>query len=57
MKFQRVPVVMYHSVGIKNKNWPWNYLTCPYAKFESHLMWLKAFGFSTITLEELYQYD
>lgn len=51
-----VPVIMYHSVGIPNENWCFNYLTCPYDIFESQLKWLKSRGFKTISLDELYQY-
>jgi len=51
-----VPAIMYHSIGIPNKNWQWNYLTCPYEIFESHLRWMKKKGFHTISLQHLYDY-
>jgi hypothetical protein len=51
-----VPVIMYHSIGIPNKNWQWSYLTCPYEIFESHLRWMKKKGFHTISLQHLYDY-
>ena len=51
-----VPVIMYHSIGIPNRNWQWNYLTCPYQIFERHLMWLRKKGFHTISLRLLYNY-
>jgi peptidoglycan/xylan/chitin deacetylase (PgdA/CDA1 family) len=51
-----VPVIMYHSIGIPNKNWQWNYLTCPYEIFEDHLRWMKKKGFHSISLQQLYDY-
>lgn len=51
-----IPVVMYHSIGIPNLDWNWNYLTCPYEVFENQLMWLKKRGFCTISLQQLYMY-
>ena len=51
-----VPVIMYHSVGIPNKKWSFNYLTCPYNQFESQLKWINNWGFKTILLDELYEY-
>lgn len=51
-----VPVVMYHSVGIPNRNWQWNSLTCPYQVFENQLKWMKNKGFHTISLQQLYDY-
>lgn len=56
MKIISVPVIMYHSVGIPNKKWQWNHLTCPYKIFEDHLLWLRKKKFNTISLEELYSY-
>lgn len=51
-----VPVIMYHSVGIPNKNWQWNHLTIPYKVFESQLKWMKEKRFHTISLQQLYNY-
>ena len=51
-----VPVIMYHTVGIPNKSWQWNYLTCPHELFESQLKRLKKKGFHTISLQQLYDY-
>jgi peptidoglycan/xylan/chitin deacetylase (PgdA/CDA1 family) len=56
MKFQRVPVFMYHSVGIPSEKWIWNYLTCPWFIFERHLLFLKKHKYHTIDLQELYGY-
>lgn len=53
---QSVPVLMYHSIGMPNKKWHWNYLTCPYQIFEKQLKWLKKNEFHTIHLNELYEY-
>ncbi|MDZ7859576.1 MAG: polysaccharide deacetylase family protein [Candidatus Krumholzibacteriota bacterium] len=49
-----VPVLMYHTVGIPNKDWMWKHLTCPYDKFENQMKWLRKTGFVTINLEDLY---
>jgi hypothetical protein len=51
-----VPVLMYHSIGIPNKEWNWNYLTCPFDKFEKQLQAISAKGYNTITLNQLYDY-
>jgi len=55
-KNQKVPVIMYHSVGVPNKKWHLNYLTCPYRIFENHLKWLQKNNFRTIYLNDLYDY-
>jgi hypothetical protein len=54
--YPAIPVIMYHSVGIVNKNWLWNHLTCPWKLFESHLRWLKRIKINTISLQDLYDY-
>lgn len=53
---QRVPTVMYHSIGIVNQNWHWNYLTCPFQVFENQLKWLKRMKYYTLNFQELYDY-
>ena len=45
---KRIPVIMYHSIGVTNKKWHWNFLTCPYEKFEDQLKWLKKFNILNI---------
>lgn len=56
MRKNPVPVLMYHSIGVKNRKWKWNYLTTPYKDFERELLYLKNKGYNTINLEELYNY-
>lgn len=56
MKNYDVPILVYHSVGIPNKKWNWNYLTCPYPLFEKHLKILKKRGYQTISLKDLHGY-
>lgn len=56
MDKEPVPVIMYHSVGIPDKNWIWNHLTCPYDVFENQIRCLKNRGFKSITLKQLYNY-
>jgi len=51
-----VPVIMYHSIGIPNRKWKSNHLTCPYNIFEDQLKWLKKKKFKTINLQQLYEY-
>jgi peptidoglycan/xylan/chitin deacetylase (PgdA/CDA1 family) len=51
-----VPVLMYHSIGVPNPEWIWNFLTVPHKIFEDHLQVLKTKGFNTIDLRELYDY-
>lgn len=56
IQLNAVPVLMYHSVGIPNPKWIWNFLTVPYQIFEDHLRTLKTKGFNTIDLTQLYDY-
>jgi len=51
-----IPVLMYHTVGIPDKKWKWQHLTCPYQIFEDQMKWLRKRGFVTITLNDLYEY-
>ncbi len=51
-----VPVLMYHSVGIPNPKWIWNFLTIPLKIFEDHLRVLKRKTFDTIDLLQSYDY-
>jgi len=51
-----VPVIMYHSIGIPNKKWQWNYLTLYYKLFEKYLKWMKMMGFHSVFLQQLYTY-
>lgn len=51
-----VPVLMYHSVGVPDKEWNWNYLTCPFDRFEGQLKAIKQLGYTTISLNQLYGY-
>jgi peptidoglycan/xylan/chitin deacetylase (PgdA/CDA1 family) len=51
-----VPVIMYHSIGVPNKQWDCNFLTCPYQLFESQLKWMKNKNFRTLSLKQLYDY-
>lgn len=53
---QRIPVIMYHSIGVVNPNWQWEWLTCPYKIFENQLKWLKKLGFYTLNFHEMYDY-
>ena len=52
----RVPVLMYHSVGVKNSDWRGSFLTCHYKIFENHLKWFKRKKYQSITLDEYYGY-
>jgi len=51
-----IPAIMYHSIGIRNEKWQWNYLTLHHKLFETYLKWMKATGFHSISLEELYAF-
>ena len=51
-----VPVFMYHSVGIPDKDWQWYFLTCPYEIFEEHLKLLKKNNYHTVSLQQLFDY-
>jgi len=56
IKYPAVPVITYHSIGIVEPRWQWNYLTCPYEVFENHLKYMKKAGFHAISLQQLYDY-
>ena len=51
-----VPVLMYHSIGIPDKKWNWNYLTCPVELFEDQLKALRKKGYESISLAHLFDY-
>ena len=51
-----VPIFMYHTVGVKQKDWLWNHLTIDYKLFDQQMSVLKKMGCHSISLEELYQY-
>ncbi len=56
MKYQKIPTIMYHSIGVTNPEWHWNYLTCPYNVFENQLKWIERAGYTTLIFEEVYDY-
>ncbi len=56
MKKPRIPVIMYHSIGVPESKWHWNYLTCPYQVFEEQLKTLKKNGYNTIIFQDIYDY-
>lgn len=56
MSKKSVPVFLFHSIGIPNKKWKWNYLTTPFDVFESELIYLKKHGYNTLHLSELEDY-
>ena len=53
---QKVPVVMYHSVGIPHPCWIWDFLTIPFALFEDHVRWLRKKNFNPIGFMEYYRH-
>lgn len=50
---QVVPVLMFHSVGLRRHPWVWNHLSEPLVRFERFLAWLRRHGFITIDLAAL----
>jgi len=56
VKKQPVPVFMYHSVGVPNIKWKWNYLTTHFEDFEKELIYLRNNDYCTISLDDLYNY-
>lgn len=52
----QVPVFMYHTVGIPDPSWKWNYLTTPYQDFEAEMKWLKMCGYNSIHFDQYYDY-
>jgi hypothetical protein len=56
IKNPAVPVIMYHSIGIPNNKWRWNFLTCHYKVFEGYLKWMKIMRFHSVSLQQLYTY-
>lgn len=51
-----VPVIMFHSIGIPNNKWQWNFLTCHYKIFNGYLKWMKRMGFQSVTLQQVHSY-
>lgn len=51
-----VTVLMYHTVGVTNPKWIWEYLTIDYHLFDQQMKYLKKKGCNTISLSELYAY-
>lgn len=52
----RIPVIMYHSIGVPDYNWHWNFLTCPYKVFENQLKALQKYGYKTLIFQDIYDY-
>jgi peptidoglycan/xylan/chitin deacetylase (PgdA/CDA1 family) len=52
-----VPVIMYHTVGVVDPGWRWQFLTLPWQIFEDQLRFLQAHGYTAIRLEQLYAYQ
>lgn len=48
-----VPVLMFHSVGLQEYPWSWNFLSQPLETFEGFLEELHTAGFQTVGLQEL----
>lgn len=51
---RKIPVIYYHSVGPKLKNWKRNYLTIETGNFEEHLKYYKE-NYTVISLNEYYE--
>ncbi|MFT5232179.1 MAG: peptidoglycan/xylan/chitin deacetylase (PgdA/CDA1 family) [Candidatus Krumholzibacteriia bacterium] len=51
----RIPVVMYHSVGERLDSWLWPDLTISAELFEKQIKLLKANGYRSLFLDELYE--
>jgi len=51
-----VPVLMFHSIGIKNDAWIWSSMTETCDIFENTLSALLGRGYATVGLEELHRY-
>jgi peptidoglycan/xylan/chitin deacetylase (PgdA/CDA1 family) len=48
----KIPVVMYHSVGLQQSNWLWSHISMPVSLFESQLQTLKSKKYQTLSLTE-----
>jgi len=53
---QVVPMVMFHSVGLEDLDWEYNYISEPVRAFEDKVASLSGAGFNFITWGELYAY-
>ena len=51
-----VPVIMFHSVGLCDKNWPISHLSEPLDLFEEKIALLKKLGYHFVFWSELYEY-
>jgi peptidoglycan/xylan/chitin deacetylase (PgdA/CDA1 family) len=49
----KIPILVYHSVGIPLNTWAWKYLTIPFKIFAKNIETLYNHGYKSITLSEL----
>jgi peptidoglycan/xylan/chitin deacetylase (PgdA/CDA1 family) len=50
-----IPAVMYHSIGVRTRDWIWGFLTCPWQLFSGQLQALQERGYRSLSLDELHQ--
>lgn len=53
---RKIPVLMYHSVGMENTGWLWSHISMPVSRFEHQLRTLKRHGYETINLDSYYEF-
>ena len=51
-----VPALMFHSVGLENHPWTWNYISEPLTMFEAKIALLKKKGFEGVFWDDLYEH-
>lgn len=51
----RIPVIMYHSVGMNGSDWLWSHISISVELFESHLKMMKRKKFRAIHLSEYFK--
>ena len=56
MQHNKLPTIMYHTVGVPDPSWMWNFLTIPFLLFEDHLRWLRKKNFNPIGFIEYYRH-
>ena len=51
-----IPVIMFHSLGLGERDWVYNHLSMPASDFEERVAYLKQKGYQFIFWSDLYEH-